>query len=311
MDNELHEEAQRFIKNLKGSAKHYPNAFHFPNSSESNKPQTNSESNKPPNNTILPNSDTPVGNNPISEPTNLISEKSTNPISEKPIFSFGKSANTFWPQKKMNWPLEYLTFSERYYHLYKKLPDKRAFQIQFPDAPLPKEDSDWQQLLLSLQEPLQARGLPVYDVPVGYLQPNFVLAVGLIVNVHDKRAVAAKLKEANLTTKQWTNLLRVQENRDYFQSRLNEIFDEDAQSDAKVALHKLIVAGDLQAIKHFHELQNIYRPQANAQQNLLVALQGIMEILAKYVSPLILSQVANDIKQSAVFRPEAIESKAS
>jgi hypothetical protein len=138
-----------------------------------------------------------------------------------------------------------------------------------------------------------------------------VLAVGLIVNVHDKRAVAAKLKEANLTTKQWTNLLRVQENRDYFQSRLNEIFDEDAQSDAKVALHKLIVAGDLQAIKHFHELQNIYRPQANAQQNLLVALQGIMEILAKYVSPLILSQVANDIKQSAVFRPEAIESKAS
>jgi len=277
----LLEEAQRFTKSLKQSAKLYPNAFKFDDSEKTVKPQP------------------PVGEETVENIT-----------TERPSFNFGDKKDDFWPKKKYNWPIEYVSFVERYYHIHKKLPDRQSFEIQFRglNAPLPTTLEDWQHLLLSLQEPLTARGLPIYDVPPQYLQPNFVLAVGLVVNVHDKRAIAAKLKEANLTTKQWSNLLRIDSNRDYFQSRLNEIFDEDAQSDAKVALHKLIVAGDLQAIKHFHELQNIYRPEVNANQNLMVALQAIMEILAKYVNSDTLSRVANDIRSSTVF---AIDSKAS
>jgi len=291
---ELLEEAMKFTKNLKGSAKQYPDAFKFTKPKPafkfaSDELEENSEDETP--------------------------EPKVNPTTEKPLFRFGDDeSENFWPKKKYNWPIEYVSFVERYFHIHKKLPDRKAFEIQFrglKDNILPTSLEDWQHLLLSLQEPLTARGLPVYDVPPQYLQPNFVLAVGLVVNVHDKRAIAAKLKEANLTTKQWSNLLRIDANRDYFQSRLNEIFDEDAQSDAKVALHKLIVSGDLQAIKHFHELQNIYRPEHNTQQVVLTALQGIMEILARYVSTEVLSRVANDIRSSTAFKPEAIESKAS
>jgi len=280
---ELLNEAMKFTKNLKGSAKHYPEAFRFTN-------------------------------NPSEEDTPEVIEEETKPdkTSEQPAFRFStNNDDEFWPKKKYNWPIEYVTFVERFFYTFKKLPTRKDFELQFQqikDNILPKTLEDWQHLLLELQEPLQARGLPVYDVPPQYLQPNFVLAVGLVLNVYDKRAIAAKLKEANLTTKQWVNLLRIQSNRDYFQSRLNEIFDEDAQSDAKVALHKLIVSGDLPAIKHFHELQNIYRPEHNTQQSLITALQAIMEILAKYVTPEILGRVANDIRSSSQF---AIESKAS
>jgi hypothetical protein len=295
---ELLEEAMKFTKNLKGSAKQYPDAFKF-----QKKPAFKFASDELEEDNLAG-----VGQiDPVPE--------KVNPTTEKPLFRFADDdSEAFWPKKKYNWPIEYVSFVERYFHIHKKLPDRRAFEIQFrglKDNILPTSLEDWQHLLLSLQEPLQARGLPVYDVPPQYLQPNFVLAVGLVVNVHDKRAIAAKLKEANLTTKQWSNLLRIDANRDYFQGRLNEIFDEDAQADAKVALHRLIVGGDLQAIKHFHELQNIYRPEHNSQQNIMVALQAIMEILARHVSPVILSQVANDIKQSEAFNPKAIESKAS
>lgn len=291
---ELLEEAMKFTKNLKGSAKAYPKAFRF--------------------NEEEPAAPFKFATDELDIPSEEPEEVKPNPTTEKPLFRFGDDKEDFWPKKKYNWPIEYVSFVERYFHIHKKLPDRRAFEIQFrglKDNILPTSLEDWQHLLLSLQEPLTARGLPVYDVPPQYLQPNFVLAVGLVVNVHDKRAIAAKLKEANLTTKQWSNLLRIDANREYFQSRLNEIFDEDAQSDAKVALHKLIVSGDLQAIKHFHELQNIYRPEHNVNQNITLALQAIMEILARHVAPTILSQVANDIRTSEAFNPKAIESKAS
>ena len=76
-----------------------------------------------------------------------------------------------------------------------------------------------------------------------YLEPNFVLAVNLIVNPYDKRAIPAKLKEAGLTTKQWNGFLRIPQHHEYYKKRLDQIFDEDTQNDAKLALQKTHSSG--------------------------------------------------------------------
>lgn len=191
---------------------------------------------------------------------------------------------------------EAITFIETFYYTHKKLPNITDFKQALPENLLPKSPSDWEDFLYNLQDALKNRGVPVYDTPPGYLEPNFVLAVNLIINPYDRRSIAAKLKEAGLTTKQWTALLRLDHNKQYYQKRLNQIFDEDLQDDAKLALSRLIQAGDLQAIKHYHELQNIYRPQE--QYNVTLILQAIMEILTLHVAPEIIGKVAESLRNS-------------
>jgi hypothetical protein len=246
-------------------------------------------------------------------------ETSSNTSQRPPVgmkLEFKSTKNTlqntlhFWPNKvdTEDNRRDLLTFIESFYFKHKKLPNKADFEQRFDKAYLPKNTSDWQALLLSFQEPLTNRGLRPYETPLEYLEPNFVLAVNLIVNCYDKRAIAAKLKEAGLTTKQWTTLLRDEEHHEYYKARLGEIFDEDTQNDAKVALRQLIVEGDLGAIRHYHEMQNIYRPNAQSQNTqILLIMQAIMEILALHVSPDVLGRVANDIKSSSIITGELSE----
>jgi len=230
-----------------------------------------------------------------------------------PKFSFEKSGTkpSFWPQLKLtDLRREAITFVETFYYKYRTLPAISDFKVNFAETPelLPKSPKAWDDFLLSIQEPLQNRGIPSYETPLNYLEPNFVLAVGLVCNPYDRRTVAAKLKEANLTTKQWTGLLRQDSYQEYYRTRLNDIFNEDMQNEAKLALSRLIQTGDLQAIKHYHELQNIYRP--NNTNQIAVVLQAIMEILARNVSTDIISRVASELQASETIR-QAIPAKAS
>jgi hypothetical protein len=240
-------------------------------------------------------------------------ERPTPPVGKPslPKLHFSSTPNTFpelqfWPTKVDTEEnrKDMITFVETFYFKYKKLPNKADFENRFAKQYLPSSHDGWNALLLSLQEPLTNRGIRPYETPLEYLEPNFVLAVNLIVNCYDKRAIAAKLKEAGLTTKQWTALLRDEEHNLYYKTRLGEIFDEDTALDAKVALRQLVVEGDLGAIRHYHEMQNIYRPQQNANSQILLIMQAIMEILALHVSPDILGRVANDIKSSSIITGE-------
>lgn len=212
-----------------------------------------------------------------------------------------KNSKNFWPKLVLtDFRREAITFVETHYYRYKSLPAISDFKQNFEEALLPKSPKDWDDFLLSIQDSLQARGIPSYETPQDYLEPNFVLAVNLICNPYDRRSVAAKLKEAGLTTKQWTGFLRQDKYQEYYRSRLDAIFNEDLQNEAKLALSRLIQAGDLQAIKHYHELQNIYRP--NNTNQVLVVLQAIMEVLATHVEPIILSRIATEFQASETIR---------
>jgi hypothetical protein len=214
----------------------------------------------------------------------------------------------FWPKLQiLDFRKEAITFIETFYFQYKSLPSLADFVAKFSPDLLPKGPADWEDFLVNIQEPLQNRGIPAYETPLDYLEPNFVLAVNLIVNPYDKRPIPGKLKEAGLTTKQWQGFLRQASHQEYYRKRLDQIFDEDTQNDAKLALQRLIQAGDLQAIKHYHELQNIYRPSQQDNQIQLI-LMAIMEILTMHVPPEIIGKVAESLRSSPQLK--AIEVKA-
>ena len=214
----------------------------------------------------------------------------------------------FWPSLQADFNHELVTFIEVFFNKYNTLPNKADFERQFSYKAdlLPKTQEAWENLLLDLQEPLINRGIRPYETPPQYQEANFVLAVNLIVNVYDKRTIPAKLKDANLSSKQWTSFLRDEAHYAYYKEQLDKIFDNDLQNDAKLALHKLVQAGDLQAIKHYHELQNIYRPQQDNQKVVLDTLRVIMDILSLHVTPDVLGRVAAELRKANV-----IEAKAS
>ncbi|MBA2350111.1 MAG: hypothetical protein H0V81_17690 [Solirubrobacterales bacterium] len=214
---------------------------------------------------------------------------------------------TKWPKKKLDFRKEAITFIEVFFFTHNRLPVLQDFKQSNLEGQ-PANLSDWQDFLVSIEESLSNRGIPPYETPQAYLEPKFVFAVNSIVNPHDKRTIPAKLKEVELSTKQWTALLRNPVHLEYYQTRLNAIFNEDAQNDAKVALHRMIVGGDLQAIKHFHEMQNIYRPNQDTNQLLITVLKTVMEILAMHVAPDVLGKVAQALRQSEAI---PIEMKAS
>lgn len=209
-----------------------------------------------------------------------------------------------WPEQEKNLRKDMIGFIERFFYENKKLPVKEDFELRFPKKDLPRTIDGWKELLISLREPLEARGLPFFHISDNYLDPEFVAATSLIVNFHDKRSIGAKLKELGLTTKRWNAWMRISKFREYYESRLNEVVDEDTENMAKISLNQLIANGDLQAIKFMYEVRNVYRPQNNSNTNLLLILQSIMEILAKYVEKDVLNSIATELRSSTIIAGE-------
>lgn len=210
-----------------------------------------------------------------------------------------------------------LTFVEVFFHKYRTLPSLRDLHDTFIEHPLaPKLVKDWKDVLDDISESLANRGLKPYNTTENYLDPRFVFATSSICNILDKRTQAAKLKESGLTTKEWYKFLRIKKYYSYFEARLDEVFDEDTRNNAKLAVAKLVDAGDLTAIKYYNELKNIYRPESqSANQMISVVLTAVMEILAAHVSSEILSKIASEIRNSPsvvrVINAIDVESKVS
>jgi hypothetical protein len=215
-------------------------------------------------------------------------------VPEAPIrLSFRKKG--VWPEKVYDFRVEFLTYVEVFWFTEKRLPTEKEVRNRFP-----KETFDWQKLIIDTADSLSNRGILPYEAPVGYIEPRFVAAVNLILAIQDGRTQAAKLKEVGVTSRQWQAYLRREPYRKFFEDRLNEIWTQDVKNDAKLALHSAIKAGDVSAIKHFHELENIYRPKHDANASLIQMLQVIIDIVAKFVEPAVLAKIANEIQRSPV-----------
>jgi len=210
--------------------------------------------------------------------------KSDNPLDFFPVRTVGKN--------------DIVAYIEQYFITNRTLPNRSEIHTRFPTiTPDIWLVPEWDDLLAEISPLLQSRGIRPYTLNTpDALEPNFILAVNLITNPYDRRNLPAKLKECGLSSRDWKNLLLIPKNLEFYQEHLNKIFDEQTQLDAKLALQKLVSAGDLNAIKHYHELQNIYRPQQDMNAMLVLVFQSIMEILTLHVNPTILSTVATEIR---------------
>lgn len=236
--------------------------------------------------------------------------RTVNKTGSTPVGKFGFQTHQFSPE--LPFRAEVLTYIEVYYYENKKLPEVHVLHEHFKDHPdRPNFLKGWNRTLDEISESLSNRGIKPYNTVENYIDPKFAWATSLIVNQLDKRTIPAKLKEAGLSTKEWQALLRRKRHYEYFQARLDEVFTQDVKNDAKVALSRAIQNGDLQAIKYYNELQNIYRPETqNAMQMVSIVLTAVMEILAIHVRPEVLNTIAAEIRTSPSVR-KIIEAQAS
>jgi hypothetical protein len=192
-----------------------------------------------------------------------------------------------------------ITFCEAWFWTDKRFPTKDEIKQRFDFT-----DRELVYYTSEIEEPLKNRTGQVLnlfpspvkiEVPGFKLDPLFALAVTEILNVGDKKSNAAKLKAIGLTTRQWQALLAVPENRNYFKNRMNEVFGETTEFNAKLSIAKLVETGDLAGIKYYHEFTGLHKQGSETSLNLAFILGRVMEILAQYVSPEILGNIADQI----------------
>ena len=241
--------------------------------------------------------------NPLQDDLNKKTQKSASPVG-KNLPAFPKIQFSRVVEYDQPFRADVLTYIEVYFYENKKLPDHHVLHEHFHEHPnRPHFLKGWRDILEELSESLSNRGIKPYNTTENYIDPKFAWATSLIVNHLDKRTIPAKLKEAGLTTKEWQSLLRRKRHFDYFQSRLDEVFDNDVRNDAKIALARSIQNGDLQAIKYYNELKNIYRPETQSGiQMVSIVLTAVMEVLAAHVSSEILNRVAAEIRTTPAVR---------
>lgn len=135
---------------------------------------------------------------------------------------------------------------------------------------------------------------------------KFAAACALVCDTLDKRSIAAKLKTIPMSTREWQRLLADPTNNAYFRKRISKEFKE-AETLAQMSLIKNIENGDLQSIKHFHEVTGVYRPNQETLLNLGVLIGQLMEILASHVDRDTLGVIAE--KFQAVMEGKSVQSQ--
>lgn len=170
--------------------------------------------------------------------------------------------------------------------------NKEQLQMKLPGVNLVLTDArGLPPFIIPEQNQLKANH-QVFDVP----DEEFVLAVNTLLNVLDKRSTAAKLKEEGITTAKFTAMKKKSVNRKYWEKRVKDTFGE-ANETAQLALVKNIENGDLQSIKHFHEVTGIYRPNQEILLNLGILIAQLMEILSRNVDQETLDIVAGEFEK--------------
>lgn len=125
------------------------------------------------------------------------------------------------------------------------------------------------------------------------LDPYFVVAVNLLCDTLDKRSKAVKLNTVGLSTKKFNVFMEKKAYKEYFRLRVDKVFGNVSES-AKLSLAKAVEAGDLQAIKYYHEYTREFDPNKESTLNLNRLIMLFMEILIRHVSPNVVEAVARD-----------------
>jgi len=125
------------------------------------------------------------------------------------------------------------------------------------------------------------------------------MAIKLVLDVNDSRTLKAKLTSIGATTIEYGQWLK----DPTFLKKLNTGIDRrfsNLQGDAKLGLAKLVIDGDLQAIKYFHEFTGLFKPENETVVNLTKILAQLMEVLVRYIDPGLLSQIADELESKVL-----------
>lgn len=167
-------------------------------------------------------------------------------------------------------------------------------------------ESQMRQTLVKASIKLRSRGLPSYTVPpsdeesifegwTSEYDPRFVLACNIVASTSDKRTLAAKLDEVEVTVAEWDGWLLNKKNYDYFkllvETRWNQL-DEVA----KLGIIRGVQMGDLSTIKYFHEFTGKHVQNSVVTINTSSVIQRVIEVLSKHLTPDMLNTVANDLQ---------------
>lgn len=132
-------------------------------------------------------------------------------------------------------------------------------------------------------------------------------AIAYILDYHDKRPIRVKLKDLNVTTNQYQKWLQDAKFQKLLQDELSRRF-KYLDIDAKLSLSKLVLDGDLQAIKYYYEFTGLYRPNNETTVNLTVIMAKLMDVLVRHIEPEVLDTVALAIEREILMPDSQRES---
>lgn len=124
-------------------------------------------------------------------------------------------------------------------------------------------------------------------------------AISYILDYHDKRPIRVKLKDLGVTTTQYNDWLKEERFHTLLKRELDARF-KNVDIDAQLGLSRLVLDGDLNAIKYYYEFTGKYRPSTETNVNITVVLAKLMDVLVRHLDSEILDTIATEIEREVL-----------
>lgn len=115
------------------------------------------------------------------------------------------------------------------------------------------------------------------------LTPLQLLTANTMLDLVDQRSDRKKLNDLNVTSKQYQAWLSDPKFSGYMAQRAEALINHGAQHNAMVALLDRVNAGDIQAIKYYHELIGRHQPNSASSRELQEAQRALADLNALMV----------------------------
>lgn len=173
------------------------------------------------------------------------------------------------------------------------------------------------QTLSRVSNVLTQRGLPSYALPPGpedpifkewtsKYDPRFVLACNIIANTSDKRSLAMKLDEIEVSLAEWDGWLTNKDYYEYYKLLVSKQWDKLPET-AKLGIIRGVHMGDLKTIQYYHEFTGAHTPTSQVVVNTGVVIQRVIEVLSAKLPPDMLNEIANDLSMDRLIETTAQE----
>ena len=148
----------------------------------------------------------------------------------------------------------------------------------------------------AFQHALRKKGIVTDQMFDGFLSTKQIEAANMVCNRYDNKSLREKLKMCGVTISQWNGWMGDTTFQKYLQSRVGTDF-KSADYMAQNALLTAVEDGDLTAVKLYLEIRGIYQNKLQVDMNIPQFMQGVVEIMSKYIPEEHLEAAALDIER--------------